>query len=222
MATPSKFDNDTFLMTREHLNSFINRVASVYNQEEKKLLEIGSQGRSEVKKAFNMCSIETLDLVPDYNPDIIGDITKYNSHIQDSTYDIIACLEILEHTLNPFSAVEELRRICKHEGYILFSAPLNWRIHGPVPDCWRFTEFGWRVLLKNFDIILFCQKQDVIKSIIKLNLSKKITYFDYQKKYLKYKIERFLFLFFCLIVSLYILQILNLGHGVRKVTLVRV
>ena len=100
-----------------------------------------------------MCSIETLDIVSDYNPDIIGDITKYNSHIEDSTYDVVTCLEILEHTINPFAAIEELRRITKHEGYILFSAPLNWRIHGPIPDCWRFTEFGWKVLLKDFDII---------------------------------------------------------------------
>ena len=89
-----------------------------------------------------MCHITTLDLVSDYNPDIIGDITKYNSHIEDSTYDIITCLEIIEHTINPFSAINELRRICKHDGYILFSAPLNWRIHGPVPDCWRITEIG--------------------------------------------------------------------------------
>ena len=37
--------------------------------------------------------------------------------------------------------------------YLLVSAPLNWRIHGPVPDCWRFTEHGWKVLLKNYDII---------------------------------------------------------------------
>lgn len=153
MIKPSKFDNDTFLITREHLNSFINRVANVYGESKKKLLEIGSQDRSEVKNAFNMCHIETLDLVPDYNPDIIGDITKYNTHIKDSTYDIVVCLEILEHTLNPFSAIEELRRITKDGGYVLFSAPLNWRIHGPVPDCWRFTEFGWRILLKDFDII---------------------------------------------------------------------
>lgn len=153
MIIPSKFDNDTFSLTREHLNSFINRIAKEYGQSGKKLLEIGPQDRSEVKSAFNMCNIETLDLVSDYNPDIVGDITKYNPHMQDSTYDIVTCLEILEHTLNPFSAIEELRRITKHEGYILFSAPLNWRIHGPVPDCWRFTEFGWRVLLKDFDII---------------------------------------------------------------------
>jgi len=153
MIIPSKFDNDSFPITREHLNLFINRVAKEYGDVNKKLLEIGPQDRSEVKIAFNMCDIETLDLIPDYNPDIVGDITKYNPHIKDSTYDIITCLEILEHTINPFSAIEELRRITKHEGYILFSAPLNWRIHGPVPDCWRFTEFGWRVLLKDFDII---------------------------------------------------------------------
>jgi len=153
MIIPSKFDNDSFPITREHLNLFINRVAKEYGGVNKKLLEIGPQDRSEVKSAFNMCDIETLDLIPDYDPDIVGDITKYNSYIKDSTYDIITCLEILEHTINPFSAIEELRRITKHEGYILFSAPLNWRIHGPVPDCWRFTEFGWRVLLKDFDII---------------------------------------------------------------------
>jgi len=153
MITPSEFDNNTFPTTREHLNSFINRVAKEYGRVDDRLLEIGSQDRSEVKSAFNMCKIETLDLVPDYNPDIIGDITKHNPHIEDSTYDIIACLEILEHTINPFAAINELRRISKHEGYILFSAPLNWRIHGPIPDCWRFTEFGWKILLKDFDII---------------------------------------------------------------------
>ena len=153
MIEPSKFDNDTFQLAREHVNSFIARTAVVYNHNSLRLLEIGPQERSEVQKAFNQCVIETLDIVPDYDPDIIGDITKYNPHIQESTYDIVTCLEILEHTVNPFAAVEELRRITKDGGCILFSAPLNWRIHGPVPDCWRFTEFGWSVLLKDFDIL---------------------------------------------------------------------
>jgi hypothetical protein len=62
-------------------------------------------------------------------------------------------LNVLEHTLDPFNAIKELRRIIKHEGYLLLSAPLNWRIHGPIPDCWRFTEHGWKVLLRDFDIL---------------------------------------------------------------------
>jgi len=153
MIEPSKFDNDTFQLAREHVNSFITRTAAICSHVNLRLLEIGPQERSEVQKAFNQCTIETLDLIPDYSPDIVGDVTKYNLHIQDSTYDIVTCLEILEHTVNPFAAVEELRRITKDNGYILFSAPLNWRIHGPIPDCWRFTEFGWKVLLKDFDIL---------------------------------------------------------------------
>jgi len=153
MTIPSQFDNETFEMAREHLNSFIERIGDKYALADKKLLEIGPQERSEVQKHFNICTIETLDLVPDYNPDIIGDITKFNPHIPDSTYDIVSCLEVLEHTINPFTAVNELRRITKDNGLILFSAPLNWRIHGPAPDCWRFTEFGWKVLLKDFDIL---------------------------------------------------------------------
>jgi SAM-dependent methyltransferase len=153
MTLPSKFDNDTFEIAREHLNNFIERCSQKIETENLKLLEIGPQKRSEVQKSFKKCEIDTFDIVPDYNPTLIGDITKNNSHIADDTYDIISCLEVLEHTVNPFNAIEELRRILKHDGYLLLSAPLNWRIHGPAPDCWRITEFGWKVLLKDFEIL---------------------------------------------------------------------
>jgi SAM-dependent methyltransferase len=153
MSLPSQFDNDTFQLARNHLNDFINRISKILEQNDKILLEIGPQKRSEVQEAFKKCTIKTLDIVDKYKPDIIGDITRYNSQIPDSSFDYVTCLEILEHTVNPFAAINELRRIVKNGGYILFSAPLNWRIHGPVPDCWRFTEFGWRVLLKDFDIV---------------------------------------------------------------------
>jgi SAM-dependent methyltransferase len=155
MATPGKFDNETFELTRQHIDNFIQRTAELTKKEELNgsLLEIGSQDRLSIQSAFTNFKVDTLDIVDTYNPTFVGDITKHNTHIEDSSYDCIACLEVLEHTLNPFDAVKELRRILKHGGYLLASAPLNWRIHGPVPDCWRFTEFGWRVLLKDFDII---------------------------------------------------------------------
>jgi SAM-dependent methyltransferase len=153
MTLPSKFDNETFEIARNHLNKFIERCSIKIAQKGLKLLEIGPQKRSEVQKTFSICDIETFDIVSDYGPDIIGDITQYNSDIKDSTYDIVTCLEVLEHTVNPFSSIQELRRILKHGGYLLLSAPLNWRIHGPIPDCWRITEFGWKVLLKDFEII---------------------------------------------------------------------
>jgi len=155
MAIPGKFDNETFELTRKHINGFIQRVAQTTKEKGLfgKLLEIGPQDRSDIQLNFTNYSIDTFDIVDTYNPTHVGDLTQYNSNIQDSTYDCIACLEVLEHTINPFDAIKELRRILKDGGYLLVSAPLNWRIHGPSPDCWRFTEHGWRVLLKDFDIV---------------------------------------------------------------------
>jgi len=153
MATPSKFDNDALPLTREHINQFIIKTSELLKDQSGKMLEIGSQDRSVVKECFVNFDIETLDIVDTYNPTYVGDLTKYNEFLNDSTFDCIACLEVLEHTLNPFDAIKELRRLLKHEGHLLISAPLNFRIHGPSPDCWRFTEHGWNVLLKDFDIL---------------------------------------------------------------------
>lgn len=57
--------------------------------------------------------------------------------------------------LNPFAAVEEMNRILKKGGYLFASAPYNFRIHGPLPDCWRFTEHGWPALLSHgmFEVV---------------------------------------------------------------------
>lgn len=142
------------------MNAFIRNVADQLRNEHGKLLEIGPQDRSLVRECFTQYQIDTFDIVDTYKPTFVGDITRRNSQIEDSSYDCVACLEVLEHTLNPFSAVEELRRILKDGGYLLVSAPLNWRIHGPIPDCWRFTEHGWKVLLKDFDIV----KWDILES----------------------------------------------------------
>lgn len=153
MATPSQFDNDTFELARDHLNAFITKTAERLAEGGGKMLEVGPQDRSMVRDRFANFAIDTFDIVDKYRPTFVGDITKHNDFIADNTYDCVACLEVLEHTLNPFEAVKELRRILKDGGHLLVSAPLNWRIHGPVPDCWRFTEHGWTALLRDFDIV---------------------------------------------------------------------
>ena len=33
------------------------------------------------------------------------------------------------------------------------TTPFNFRIHNPLPDCWRFSEHGLKVLLKDFQKI---------------------------------------------------------------------
>lgn len=153
MATPSKFDDETGVLAREHLNDFIRKTARDFPSQTGRLLEIGPQERSLVRESFGNFDIDTFDIVDTYNPTHVGDITKQNQSISEATYDCVVGMEVLEHTIDPFGAVREMRRILKDGGYLLVSAPLNWRIHGPIPDCWRFTEHGFKVLLRDFDII---------------------------------------------------------------------
>jgi len=153
VATPSDFDNQFGPISREHISAFLRKTAQKLASESGRLLEIGPQERQDVRAVFTNFRYESMDLVDTHTPTHIGDITKTNISIPDDYYDIVICMEVLEHTLDPFAAVREMRRISRHGGYLLVSAPLNWRIHGPIPDCWRFTEHGFKVLLRDFEIL---------------------------------------------------------------------
>ena len=153
MSTVSKLDEELLIMGREHITEFVQGTAQRLAAGSGKLLEIGPQERSEVRQNFSNYCVETFDIVDTYQPTHVGDITRRNESIADDTYDCVACLDVIEHTLDPFGAVREMRRILKNSGLLLISAPLNFRIHGPIPDCWRFTEHGFKVLLRDFEIL---------------------------------------------------------------------
>jgi SAM-dependent methyltransferase len=153
MATVSKFDEESGPIARDHVYQFIKKTSISLSSQKGRLLEIGPQERSFVRESFTNYQIDTFDIVDTYKPTYVGDITRHNKAIPNENYDCVVGMEVLEHTIDPFGAVREMRRILKHEGYLLVSAPLNWRIHGPIPDCWRFTEHGFKVLLRDFDIL---------------------------------------------------------------------
>ncbi|RZL04462.1 MAG: methyltransferase domain-containing protein [Rubrivivax sp.] len=150
MAKNLEYDTETSPLVRQHIADFIVKVHTDMPQKTGKLLEIGPQERSLVKETFSQFEYHSLDVVDTYSPSFVGDITQVNSAIPDQSFDCVVCMEVLEHCIQPFDAIKELRRILKDGGLLLLSSPLNWRIHGPVPDCWRFTEHGYKVLLKDF------------------------------------------------------------------------
>jgi len=140
MKQISPQDLQYFQLGRQHIRSFLERIANQYDSESLSILEIGPQDHFSAKDCFLKAKISTFDVVSTYDPDIIGDITKRNTSIADNEFDVIVCMDVLEHTLDPFGAIEEIYRILSPDGLLLVSAPLNFRIHGPIPDCWRFTE----------------------------------------------------------------------------------
>lgn len=154
--TISELDIDILADIRKNVAGFLTRMAVKYDREGIKLLDIAPEVHEGAQYYFKKAEIKTLDINPIYNTDYVADLCSNNKQIiPDKSFDIIVCTEVLEHTLNPFAAVNEIKRILKAngDGVALISTPFNFRIHGPKPDCWRFTIWGLRELFKEFEII---------------------------------------------------------------------
>jgi SAM-dependent methyltransferase len=122
-----------------------------------RLLDIAPQIHEGARPFFPAyITVETLDIDPASGCTYIGDICQTNPQLADSSFDYVVCTEVLEHTLQPWYAISEIARILKPGGVLFLSVPFNFRIHGPLPDCWRFTEHGIRALLSSaFEIVEF-------------------------------------------------------------------
>lgn len=140
-------------LLRENVTNFIMKCAEKFDNSDCLLLDIAPQDHNGAKEFFKKSTIHTLDIDINSDANYIADLCQNNSNIiPDNFFDIIVCTEVLEHTLNPFEAVKEIYRILKPNGVVCVSVPFNFRIHGPLPDCWRFTEHGLRSLFNSYEI----------------------------------------------------------------------
>ncbi len=149
-AIVSEFDKNAYELIRNNVRNFISEQLCNINSEAN-ILEIAPQIHNDVTQG--LLNIKTFDIDPTSWADYIWDITKLNSLIEDESFDLVICTEVLEHTLQPFDAINEISRILKKGGKLLLSTPYNFRIHWPLPDCWRFTEYWLMALLKNFSSV---------------------------------------------------------------------
>jgi SAM-dependent methyltransferase len=147
-------DIEHLRLIRENVRHFMATVAREYGQVAARVLDIAPQDHEGARPYLPpSVTVETLDIDPMAKATYTGDICRHNAAIPDGRFDLIICTEVLEHTLQPFGAVAELRRLLRPGGYLLVSVPFNFRIHGPLPDCWRFTEHGLRALFAEWEIV---------------------------------------------------------------------
>lgn len=138
-------------LIRNNVKNLIKECANKFDKQINTVLDIAPQDHKGAKEFFTSVNVQTLDIDPTSGADIIADICEDNSSfVAPDQFDLVICTEVLEHTLNPFNAVKEIHRLLKKGGTVAISTPFNFRIHGPLPDCWRFTEHGLRELFKEF------------------------------------------------------------------------
>jgi SAM-dependent methyltransferase len=150
----SRIDKLHHKIIRKNVTSILKRISYQYKKKKLYILDIGPQDYLKNQAIFKNFNYKSLDIDKKSKSDFKADITVNNKRIiKSDTFDIILCTEVLEHTLNPFKAVKEIYRILKNKGKLHVTTPLNFRIHGPLPDCWRFTEHGLKYLFKDFKIL---------------------------------------------------------------------
>ena len=148
----SPIDKEYYKILRSSVTEFLISSRDHYVNPGSLILDIAPEKHNQASSIFNHSKTQTFDIDPKSGADYVGDICKLNPLIPHSSYDCIVCTEVLEHVFNPFRATEEIWRLLKPNGIALITTPFNFRIHGPAPDCWRFTEKGLRTLLKRFKI----------------------------------------------------------------------
>jgi SAM-dependent methyltransferase len=114
----------------------------------------GDPPGGEYAPLFPNSKLTTFDLDKIWKPDIVGDIT--NTTFVSNTWDLIICVQVMEHISNLWELPTELLRITKPGGSIIIDCPWNYPYHAEPPsfgDYWRISKDGFRVLFKDFSII---------------------------------------------------------------------
>jgi hypothetical protein len=152
MGTIAPIDEINLKKIRQNVSDFVAECGKKYDRAGALVLDVAPQDHEGAAPYFKQAKVETLDIDPNSGATYIADITQTNTKVIPANhFDYVVCTEVLEHTLQPFDAVAELQRITKPGGLVFITAPFNFRIHGPLPDCWRFTEHGLRALFKDFE-----------------------------------------------------------------------
>jgi SAM-dependent methyltransferase len=68
--------------------------------------------------------------------------------VEDASFDVVLCLQVLEHVSDPAAAVRELRRSVKTGGRVLLSTHGVYPFHPNPDDLWRWTHQGLERLFR--------------------------------------------------------------------------
>lgn len=119
----------------------------------KRVLEVGSRPAinqkelSDLRVLFPNSEYLGLDMQKGPGVDIVADARKMP--FDDSSFDLILCLETLEHCDEPWKVVAEIERVSKKNGGIVLSSQQNFPLHMHPSDYFRYTPYGLSTLVKN-------------------------------------------------------------------------
>lgn len=133
----------TSKITRRHLERFLTQ-----HQTNKKTLDIGSGGSIYDKFFPNRVMV---DIDRARKPDVVAD--AHDLPFNDSTFEVVLCTEALAYMREPRRAIAEMNRVLVPHGKLILSTRFMFPFCDSRNDYWRFTQYGLRELLSEWEIL---------------------------------------------------------------------
>lgn len=155
-------EDDDYYLYRKHMFEFSQQICKFLNKNKSlKVLEIGPSTALYGEKVFpqldtsviqktclkNNIYYKTLDIDKSAQADYIGSVEDLS--FVDEKFDVVIMIGILEHVQKVWQVPEQLHKVTNEGSTLFLNTPYMFKVHGPVPDCWRFSEYGYRTLFKD-------------------------------------------------------------------------
>lgn len=118
------------------------------------VLEVGSyqvqgqEGDIELRPLFPDEEFVGVDMRAGPGVDRVEDVMDMT--FPDDSFATIVLAETLEHVEDPQRAVDEVRRVCRPDGFVIATSLMDFPIHGYPSDYWRYTPEAFRRLVRSY------------------------------------------------------------------------
>lgn len=114
------------------------------------ILDVGTAGNTNRDPFLVGRNVRTLDVNPQYKPDIVADIQ--DTLLPTASVDAIVLNQVLEHIFDTRRAIAECYRILRPDGHLVIAVPWDYPYHmdDGFEDYWRISAAALRELLHEF------------------------------------------------------------------------
>jgi SAM-dependent methyltransferase len=114
------------------------------------VLDAGA-GRAPYRSLFDHCRYVAQDWPSSVHGsariDVVADLRDLP--LEDRTFDLVLCTEVLEHLPDPRPAMAEMRRVLRPGGRLIVTVPFVIELHEEPYDYLRYTSYALRALVED-------------------------------------------------------------------------
>lgn len=105
-------------------------------------------------ESYGVAEYIGIDVINGPCVDKVMDVNDAGAVFGPERFDVIVCMEMMEHTPDWRRSLSAIKGVCKPGGLIIITTPaLGHPYHGYPDDYWRYSEDDWRALFADCTIV---------------------------------------------------------------------